>query len=103
MTNNSEKRVIMLNGDGKKWYDQAIFIISEDCPKTSMPNNFISEAEKIINDYLMSSSPNIDMHGIIVKNKKKTKNITRKADVVLNVFMLCCCAVLAVLLYVALR
>ena len=46
------ERVILIKGDGTKWYNQAIFIVNQDTPKNKMPIDFVAEAEKIINSYM---------------------------------------------------
>lgn len=56
---NNNKKVILINGDKSKWYEQAIFIINEK--EENVPKNIVFEAEKIINEYV---------------NKKYNKNIS---------------------------
>jgi len=76
---------------------------SEDYPEAAMPKDFISEAEKIINDYLLSVSPDSAFMNNTLFDKNKIKKKAKKADIFLNGFMICCCAALAVLLYIGLR
>ena len=108
-------RIILVTGDSKKWFEQAIFIVRKDFPKDNMPKDFISEAEQIINGYLsgkksistatsykqrppaygglspVSYAPN-------TTNQKKPKR-KRGFDLGLNLVMLACCVVLAFLLF----
>ena len=44
-----KERVILIQGDDTKWYEQVIFIVN---PNTSeIPTDFVAEAEKIIYNY----------------------------------------------------
>ena len=45
------ERVVLVKGSPSKWYDQAIFIVNQNAPKESMPLDFVTEAEKIIQEY----------------------------------------------------
>jgi len=60
-----DKKVIMINGESSEWYEQAIFIVKN---KGYTPGvNFVSEAEKIINDYVSKNS----VEKIIINHDKK--------------------------------
>lgn len=49
-------RVILIKGDASKWYDQAIFIVNKNIPPDKIPVDFVAEAEKIINQYIMKKN-----------------------------------------------
>ena len=49
---NDNKRIILINGDSTKWYEQAIFIVKRNAAQNELPVDFVKEAEKIINSYL---------------------------------------------------
>lgn len=57
----NKKKVILINGEAGKWYEQVIFIINEK--EKNVPKNIIFEAEKIINEYI---------------DKKYNRNLTNK-------------------------
>ena len=56
MTGKTDK-VVLVQGDSIKWYQQVIFILNTEAPKEEVPVDFVIEAEKIIRDYnLMRAS-----------------------------------------------
>lgn len=50
----NENRVVLIDGSGSEWYEKAIFILKS--PKTAKTKNLVFEAEKIINDYMLSGN-----------------------------------------------
>jgi len=116
MTGQTE-RVILIKGDGTKWYNQAIFIVNQDMPSHQVPTDFVAEAERIINNYLRSKNANAladvktnfqvgkpisTLKQPLVKAKANTKATKKKGkiDLVLNILMMVACAFLvAVLVY----
>ena len=44
------ERVVLVQGDADKWYEQAIFIVNP-AAEGKMPVDFVAEAEKIIDEY----------------------------------------------------
>lgn len=102
------KRVILINGDSNKLYDQAIFIL-KNSTKKNIPIDFVDEAEKIINNYssldesnlkakIRNSVPNEEFELISKANKK-----SRDFETTLNAIMLMFCIVLLFGLIVILR
>ena len=102
------ERVILIKGDSTKWYDQAIFIVNQNMPAHQVPTDFVSEAERIIHNYmrnkksLPSSSPNITAPVATIPKPnatktKKTKERT-KTDFALNILMMLACMFLVVVL-----
>ena len=116
MTGQTE-RVILIKGDGTKWYNQAIFIVNQETPKENMPVNFVAEAEKIINNYMTrkkTTAPLAVGGGSLatapvsvaplasppVKATKPKKKKGSKVDFVLNTLMLLACmTIVAVFVY----
>ncbi|MCL2840045.1 MAG: hypothetical protein FWE05_04650 [Defluviitaleaceae bacterium] len=101
------ERVILLKGDSTKWYEQAIFIVNQDTPVKKMPVDFVAEAEKIINNYMVKekklsapSSPPYRHPATIAPPSKPTKKKRSNIDFTLNLMMiLACIAIIAVFIY----
>jgi len=49
-----KERVILIQGDESKWYEQAIFIVNQEAEE--MPVDFVAEAEKLINTYISKNN-----------------------------------------------
>ena len=120
MTGKNE-RVIVLKGDNTKWYNQAIFIVDKNTPARKMPVDFVAEAEKIINNYMVKErdglpSPVVPQlpapspytaqavqaakaaHVAVPKTKEKKQG--SMFDLTLNLIMiLACIAIVAVFVY----
>jgi len=52
------ERVVVIKGNEKKWYSQAVFIINPSVPEDEIPVDFVAEAEKIIYDYMAKKHNN---------------------------------------------
>ena len=50
------KRVVVLTDPTSKIYEQAIFILRQDAPESPCDKDMLSEAERIINAHIFSSS-----------------------------------------------
>ena len=50
----SNRKVVLLKGDGDKWYEQAIFIMRSGVDEGDI--DFVKEAERIINSQALHSS-----------------------------------------------
>ena len=90
---NANERVILIKGDPTKWYNQAIFIVKKEIPANKIPVDFVAEAERIINNYLVGQSrknPKEIQNKPVVRQKKKSR-----FDFVLNIVMLAGCLVIA--------
>lgn len=93
------KRVILINGDNNKLYEQAIFIMKNNT-KANISINFVDEAEKIINNYssvgginLQSKLRNVghnEEFELISKANKKSRDF----ETTLNAVMLMFCIIL---------
>jgi len=115
----SGERVILVSGDGRKWFEQAIFIVRKGCLKSEMPRDLISEAERIVNGYLSSLGGNREGGGpeyragsVTAYRRNPDSTVTSfkmpeirpkkrrrsGADLAVNLVVLACCAVLAAVL-----
>lgn len=108
-----QDRVILVQGGVSKWYDQAIFIVNKNAQVSTMPVDFIQEAENIINEYLMNDKAGNDIvitdknvtnfgNSTIktrpktnVKTTKTVKSTSNALDVWINTIMLVCCVIMA--------
>ena len=99
------ERVILIQGDTNKWYEQAIFIVKPDIKK--VPVNIVEEAEQIIAAYLTRNSkplpanfPTPRAHAMDITEPKNKKSTRKGADLLLNILMwLGCVALAAVILF----
>lgn len=91
------KKVIMVDGKRSEWYEKAIFIMRGDINTESKPVDFVSEAEKIINSYMVKSS--LPITEIKSKPKQirvgKSKNLT----LILNICLILSIILLGITLY----
>lgn len=51
------ERVVLVKGNGARWYEQAIFIVNKNAPEESIPIDFIAEAERIIDEFNLKNNP----------------------------------------------
>lgn len=97
------KKVILIKGSKSRWFEQAIFIMKDKSNRKDFPKNFVAEAEKIINDYMMKkySSEN-DLIAAYSTSCPKTKNVkkqNKKYDKILNISIVLCCVFIGFILY----
>ncbi|MCL2285947.1 MAG: hypothetical protein FWC32_06225 [Firmicutes bacterium] len=103
MTGKTE-RVVLVKGDTTKWYEQAIFIVNPNFSAAAMPVDFVTEAEKIINEYNLNGSsqkdaPKNHTSPVIIKARPMGCD-DHKPSIVLAVLMILACVVItAVLAY----
>ncbi|MDR1665178.1 MAG: hypothetical protein LBR83_09725 [Clostridiales bacterium] len=95
----TSERVILIKGDATKWYDQAIFIVNKEIPPEKIPVDFVSEAEKIINNYLVKKS-RAGLHQFKQSAAPAKAGAARKTgksrfDFILNMVTLLGCVVIA--------
>lgn len=103
----NNKKVILINGNGSKWYEQAIFIVNDTEHK--VPKNIVFEAEKIINEYLNKKYPsnvsnvynNSTYHSSSLKTlkKSKTKKSNKNLNKYLNISIFCTISIIFCLAY----
>ena len=61
----SKDRVILIENTKGGWYEKAIFILNKDIPNKQRPKDIVSEAERIIEDYVKRNK--LSNNGKIVK------------------------------------
>ena len=103
----NKKKVILVNGNGSKWYEQAIFIINKH--DANIPQNIVFEAEKIINEYINKKYPsNTNIYNnskALIYNEAKTKpknlskNKNKKLNNYLNLTIFCTLCIIICLAY----
>lgn len=105
------KKIILIKGDNSNWYEQAIFIMRTDIAPKNVPVDFVLEAEKIINNYMQKqlksiSKPEkkaISAQCETIKNENKSIDCILKGNkninYILNICIVLCCILLAVILY----
>lgn len=91
------KKVIMVDGKRSEWYEKAIFIMRSDINTENKPVDFVSEAEKIINSYMIKSADTINEIKAGVKPIKVTKN--KNLNLILNLCLILSIMLLGITLY----
>ena len=102
-----DDRIILVEGDSSKWYEQAIFIVRKNVPRNKVPVDFVAEAEKIVNNYMNLKSshvPHMSRESVIVGHKISERRPSSKKrngfDTFINsVLFLGCIALLGLLMY----
>ena len=118
--NNGNKKVILIKGNKSRWFEQAIFILKDSNESKNIPKNFVEEAEKIINDYMMKKYSQNGITSLYQSNKyQQNKNKSgytplttpkievnknnlkkrRKNDKILNVLIVLSCILIGLILY----
>ncbi len=88
---NKKNKIITINGSKQTWYEKAIFVAKKENNK--VPENFVNEAEHIIDQYLIRTG----FQNATRKreyNKKISK--TTKIDMFLYYAIIFCCFTLMV-------
>lgn len=98
MTGKTE-RVVLVKGDEKKWYKQAIFIVNADISAESLPVDFVAEAEKIISEYNLKSEDKKAAPKNVIISPAQLKvppleNDIYKPSIVVSVLMVLACIVI---------
>jgi len=102
-----EDRIILVEGDNSKWYEQAIFIVRKNIPQNKVPVDFVAEAEKIVNNYIHRKS-NVQAYTSAqaaltsappLKSKQSVKKKSGFDTFVNSVLFLGCIALLGILVY----
>lgn len=106
---NEDKKIILIKGGKSGWFEQAIFILKDKEQRKNMPKNFVEEAEKIINNYMMkrysgASAPVSAYQQAKPEKKKEAKGNGRsekrgKYDKLLNISVILCCILIGFILY----
>ena len=107
---NEDKKVILIKGGSSRWFEQAIFILKDSGDRKNMPKNFVSEAEKIINSYMMRKYQQNDLSSVYSKtnppkaqktvvSKPQKSKTTKKWDKILNISIISLCLFIGFILY----
>ena len=99
-----KERVVLIKGDGTKWYEQAVFIVNSKFRKDAMPVDFIEEAEQIMREFNLNCDneailATTENHHMFVKTQVPKKDAERKRYLVPVVTALVCVAVAAVFVF----
>ncbi|MCI8805234.1 MAG: hypothetical protein HFE59_04960 [Clostridiales bacterium] len=108
---NEDKKIILIKGGKSGWFEQAIFILKDKGQRKNMPKNFVEEAEKIINNYMIKkysngtklnsaysqTKPKDSRQEIKTDAKKRGKR--KKYDKILNISVILCCVLIGLILY----
>lgn len=89
------KKVIMIEGKNSEWYEKAIFIVRDDINTNNRPVNLVSEAEKIINSYMVKTATKINE---VKAGKIKPKN-DKKLNSILSICLILSFILLAITVY----
>ena len=102
-----QNKVVLINGDNSKFFDQAIFIVKKNVPENKIPVDFVAEAEKIISMHLSKKrrghasyihfAPEFELD--MVKEELARKKRWVKVHVLLHLVLLSTCMTLAYLLF----
>ncbi|MDR1560385.1 MAG: hypothetical protein LBS84_11970 [Clostridiales bacterium] len=101
-----QNKVVLINGDNSKFFDQAIFIVKKNIPENKIPVDFVAEAERIIGSHLSKKrcghdtyihfAPEFELD--MVKEELARKKRSIKIHIALNLTLLTACITLAYLL-----
>ena len=98
------ERVVLVKGDATKWWEQAIFIVNPSAEAEEMPTDFVSEAEKIINEYNLRRANKQAAPVIYPPIPPAAAAKKRRADFALSFLMgVACFVIVAVLIFGLLR
>ncbi len=85
-----KNKVITINGGKDTWYEKAIFVAKKECNVSS--DNFVDEAERIIEQYLIRTGfQNANKKQKTIKKVSKNTSI----DTFLYCSMIFCCLTIA--------
>ena len=101
-----QNKVVLVNGDNSKFFDQAIFIVKKNVPEKNIPVDFVAEAEKIIGMHLAKKrrghdtyirfAPEFELD--IVKEELARKKRGIKFHIMLNLILLTACITMVYML-----
>jgi len=94
-----KKQVIMIRGDNSEFYEQVIFILRPQKIKKLQEIDFVSEAQKIINNYMAQKYNNTTTPQVNEKVKVQSSKKNREIDKILNICIVLCCILLGTVLY----
>lgn len=95
---NDKKKVILINGNNSKWYEQVIFIV-KDQKTNNIPKNLVLEAEKIINEYMDKKYNTNCIQAVKNNTENKNKNKIKFYNNLLNISIFLTIIFICFLLY----
>lgn len=96
-----DRKVILIKGDGSKWYDEVIFIVKNNA---EVPTSPVMEAEKIVRNYIASRYSNMKYLNKKndVKKDKKVSNINNaKINKAIDICLILVLIALAILVFLS--
>ncbi len=101
-----DKKVILINGKNDDLYEQAIFVVRDNENAADSQINYIYEAEKILNNYVMDSGRaeliniqnNLICNNSEPENNKKTTTDKSDFETTVNYIMLMFCFIIVLAL-----
>ena len=103
-----QNKVVLINGDNSKFFDQAIFIVKKNIPENKIPVDFVTEAERIISVHLSKKrrsrdtyihfAPEFELDMVKEELARKKRGI--KFHIMLHFTLLTACITLAYFLAV---
>jgi len=101
-----QNKVVLINGDNSKFFDQAIFIVKKNVPENKIPVDFVAEAERIISMHLAKKrrghdtyihfAPEFELD--MVKDELARKKRGAKFHMLLHFVLISTCIILTYLL-----
>ena len=101
-----QNKVVLINGDNSKFFEQAIFIVKKNIPENKIPVDFVAEAERIISlhlarkrrghDSFIRFAPEFELDMVKEELARKKRGI--KIHIFLNLVLLTACITMVYLL-----
>jgi len=101
-----QNKVVLINGDNSKFFDQAIFIVKKNIPENKIPVDFVAEAERIISMHLAKKrrgqdtyihfAPEFELDMVKEELARKKRGI--KVHMLMHLVLICVCAALVYML-----
>ena len=97
----NNKKIIMVDGKQSEWYEKAIFIMRSDINTENKTVDFVKEAEKIINSYMLKTSSAITQKSSTITDKrvKKSGLSNKELNIILNIALILSLILLGITIY----
>jgi len=97
----NNKKIIMVDGKQSEWYEKAIFIMRSDINTENKKVDFVKEAEKIINSYMLKTSSAIMEKSSTITDKrvKKSGLSNKELNIILNLALILSLILLGITIY----
>ena len=97
----NNKKIIMVDGKQSEWYEKAIFIMRSDINTENKTVDFVKEAEKIINSYMLKTSSAITQKSNTITDKrvKKSGLSNKELNIILNIALILSLILLGITIY----